>query len=451
MIPSGKWSCLSKPLKFLGYPKPLPATRYGAIYDVKLGGEELSQSEGRIDTRYYIVYQDGTLINIRGAVDSNTWSDATTLFTEATPIADISLSFDSLGRPVVFYEKSTGGVFLWFYDSQLGTTTVRTIDPIGITPVVNYDIITDTSNVAGDIMLYYVRNDVIYTRLQRDRYDIEYQTGVSYPNLRLDKSGMTEDNRFQVTYTFDDLRDGSLLHRKVLESDTFVFRQMQSNNFTLGFTIALAPSDCELRKLTNDYGIGANGRFCVVDHSGNHQNTIHPYEERLFTLEFLFFDDTDDSDIVIIVHRTGFDEGYYLTQQVSNFRFTNGNYILRFTQAAPVGETPMKRIELIKDSVTIIDQVVADLPSPFGQTPSSDRNRLRFGACTEYNTDTVTQYKNLFPAVFTNIYTIANSTRTDWFKAFSDQYIQSTPSGNPLTLRKNGDNTYIFSGGSSAT
>jgi len=40
----------------------------------------------------------------------------------------------------------------------------------------------------------------------------------------------------------------------------------------------------------------------------------------------------------------------------------------------------------------IIDQAVADLPSPFGQTPPSDRNRLRFGACTEYNADTVQEF-----------------------------------------------------------
>jgi hypothetical protein len=185
--------------------------------------------------------------------------------------------------------------------------------------------------------------------------------------------------------------------------------------------------------------------------SGNHYTAGHPYEERLFTLEFEFVDNTENSDIIIVLHRTGFDGGYYLTKQINNFRFTNGEYILRFTQASPVESEPMKRIELIKDSITIIDEVVADLPSPFGQTVSSLRNRLRLGASTEENTDSLTLYKNLFPAVYTNIYTIVNSTRTDWFKAFSDQYIQSTPSGNPLTLRKNGETSYVFRGGSSAT
>jgi hypothetical protein len=445
MIPNSRWSCQTKPQEFsINKILPKPDTRYSSVFDIKTGGVELSGSNGSLNSRYWIVYQQSGSVLIRGANDANTWDDPVTLFTESNTIVDISLSFDNLGRPVVFYQKGTELV-LWFYDSQIGGISFKTITTDGRCPIVNFDYINETSNPDSDIMMYYVRNDVAYMRLQRDRFDVEYNTGVNYPELYLENSGMTTDNRFQVNYSFRDMRDGSLLHRKCLESDTYILRQMQNNNFTLGFTIALAPSDCELRKLTKDYGTGWNGRFCVADHSGNHDTGGHAHEERLFTLDFVFLDDTPDSDIIISVHRTGFYTGFYLTQQVSNFRFTNGNYILRFTQDAPLFSQPMKRIELIKDSVTIIDQVVPDLESPYGQTVSSVRNRLRFGACTESNGNSYTIYKNLFPAVFTDIYTIVNGTRTDWFKQFSDQFIQSTPSGNPLLLRKKGDDsTYVF-------
>lgn len=444
MIPDSKWSCITKPKLFNVKELPLPSEVYSTVYDIKVGALELYQANNSLNDRYWIVYQSGNDVLIRGAIDSDTWSAPQVLFTETSPILDISLSFDSVGKPLVFYQRGNELV-LWFYDSQLGSNTIKTIASNGITPIINFDYINNTSDENSDVLMFYVVNDVAYMRLQRDRFDIEYPTGVNYPELRLEKSGINVENRFQVNYSFRDMRDGSLLRRKCLESDTFILRQMQNNNFTLGFTIALAPSDCELRKLTNDYGTGWNGRFCVADHSGNHYTAGHPYEERLFTLEFLFVDDTSDSDIIIIIHRTGFDGGYYVSQQVSNFKFTTGNYILRFTQDVPVLSQPMKRIELIKDSVTIIDQVVPDLPSPYGQTISSVRNRLRLGACTEANTSSSTIYKNLFPAVFTNIYTIVNGTRTDWFKQFSDQFIQSTPSGNPLTLRKRGDDsTYTF-------
>ena len=444
MIPDSKWSCITKPKLFNVKELPLPSEVYSTVYDIKIGALELYQANNSLNDRYWIVYQSGSNVLIRGAIDSDTWSAPQVLFTEVSPILDISLSFDSVGKPLVFYQRGNELV-LWFYDSQIGSNTIKTIASNGITPIINFDYINNTSDQNSDVLMFYVVNDVAYMRLQRDRFDIEYPTGVNYPELRLEKSGINLDNRFQVNYSFRDMRDGSLLHRKCLESDTYILRQMQNNNFTLGFTIALAPSDCELRKLTKDYGTGWNGRFCVADHSGNHDTGGHAHEERLFTLDFVFLDDTPDSDIIISVHRTGFYTGFYLTQQVSNFRFTNGNYILRFTQDAPLFSQPMKRIELIKDSVTIIDQVVPDLESPYGQTVSSVRNRLRFGACTESNGNSYTIYKNLFPAVFTNIYTIVNSTRIDWFKQFSDQFIQSTPSGNPLLLRKKGDDsTYVF-------
>lgn len=447
MIPDSKWSCITKPKLFNVKELPLPSEVYSTVYDIKIGALELYQANNSLNDRYWIVYQSGNDVLIRGAVDSDTWSAPQVLFTETSPILDISLSFDSVGKPLVFYKRGTELV-LWFYDSQIGSNTIKTITTNGITPIINFDYINNTSDQNSDVLMFYVVNDVAYMRLQRDRFDIEYPTGVNYPDLRLEKSGINVDNRFQVNYSFRDMRDGSLLHRKCLETDTYVMNQLLDNDLEVGFTIALAPTDCELKNLYETYGMGWNGEFCVVSHSGNHQITGHPNEEHLFTLEFMYEDinDISNSGIIILLRRTAFTDGYYLTTLLPTFRFTSGNYRLLFEQAPFENDHEQKRIRLIRDGVTIIDSTVPDLPSVVGNG-SASRNRLRFGANVEYNTVSQTQYKNLFPAVFTDIYTIADGTRTDWFKGYSDNYTDSTPTGNPLTLRKNGDSSYIFSGG----
>jgi len=207
MIPNNTWSSITKPQDFAIANLPKPDTRYSSVFDIKTGGVELSVSNGSINTRYWMVYQTSGNVVIRGAVDSDNWSAPTVLFPEATIILDISLSFDNLGRPVVFYQKGTQLV-LWFYDSQLGSLTFKTITTNGHSPIVNFDYINDTSDVNSDIMMYYVVDNRAYMRLQRDRFDTEYPTGIHKPNLKLLKSGMTTDNRFQVTYSFRDIRGG---------------------------------------------------------------------------------------------------------------------------------------------------------------------------------------------------------------------------------------------------
>lgn len=208
MIPNNTWSTFNKPEKFPVSSLPKPQIRYNSVFDIKAGGVELSQSNGSLNSRYWMVYQDGTDVVIRKALDSNSWSVPTTLFTVVGSITDISLSFDNLGRPVVFYQIGTQ-LTLWFYDSQIGGISFKNIVANGHSPIVEFDYVNDTTNPMSDIMMYYVVNDTAYMRLQRDRFDIEYPTGVSYPELKLSKAGMTTDNRFQVTYTFRDIRDGN--------------------------------------------------------------------------------------------------------------------------------------------------------------------------------------------------------------------------------------------------
>lgn len=458
MIPDNQWSCITKPQLFVSRVLDLPAARFSGVFDIKPGPNVLSQSGGSLNDRMWMASYEGTAVVVRHALSATEWSSPVVLFNEPAGIQDMSLSFDGLGRPLVFYARGTELV-LWYYDSLANDLIFRVIEADGITPIINYDVINDTSDPSADVMLFYVRDDAIFTRLQRDRYDIEYPTGVQFPHLRLEQSGMTTDGRFQVVYTFRDLRDGSMQHRKSLETATHIMRQLQGHELEVGFRIALAPSHCELRELTRRYGSNWNGFYTIVDHSGMHQPTGATYEEHLFTLQFMFVDVDDDTnqDIIVRLQRTGFDGGDYFVFQTDAITFSSGDYILRFTQAAPDNGTAMKRIELVKDGVTVIDRIEVDAESPFGDGPSTVRNRLRFGAACEMNVSgnvaaesDVTVYKHLFPAVFTNIYTIADGVRTDWPKAYSDQFTQSSPSGNPLTLYRDGDKSYIFKGGSGA-
>jgi hypothetical protein len=458
MIPDNQWSCITKPQLFVDRVLDRPTARFSGVFDIKPGPIRLSQSGGSLnDLMWMVSYESGNVL-LRHALDANTWSAPVTLFAEPAGIQDISVSFDGLGRPLVFYARGTELV-LWYYDSLVGDVVFRVIEADGITPIINYDMVEDTSDPAADVMLYYVRDDAIFTRLQRDRFDIEYATGVQFPGLRLERSGMTKDNRFQVVYTFRDLRDGALMHRKSLETESLIMRQLKGHALEVGFRIALAPSHCELRALTKRYGTNWNGFYTIVDHSGTHVPAGATFEEHLFTLQFMFVDVDDDTnqDIIVRLSRTSFDGGDYFVFQTDAITFNSGNYVLRFTQAAPDNGVDMKRIELIKNGVTIIDRTEVDGESPYGDALPSVRNRLRFGAACEMNVSgstaggsDVTVYKHLFPAVFTNIYTIADGIRTDWPKAYSDQFTQSAPAGNPLTLYRDGDDSYIFKGGSGA-
>jgi hypothetical protein len=129
------------------------------------------------------------------------WDTSVDLFTEESEIKEIALTFDQLGRPLVFYRIGNDQLYLYWFNAKTSQNESKYIG-VGKNPVAGFDIVDDTSDASSDAMLFYVRNDTAFMRIQREDYDVEYNTGVTLPELRLSSSGMRVDNRFQVIYGY---------------------------------------------------------------------------------------------------------------------------------------------------------------------------------------------------------------------------------------------------------
>jgi hypothetical protein len=134
---------------------------------------------------------------------SGDWGAPEILFSEAQPIEQISLTFDQLGRPLVFYRVGENTLKLYWYDpvaQQNVTTTLTT----GKDPTACFDFPQDTGQSFTDALLFYVRDDQVFMRIQRDRYAIEYPCPAIQPGLKINSAGLRVDNRLQVVYQFKD-------------------------------------------------------------------------------------------------------------------------------------------------------------------------------------------------------------------------------------------------------
>lgn len=121
-----------------------------------------------------LVLNSGFSMDVR----HSTWSDPIELFDESDTIEQIALSFDQLGRPIVFYRVLGNQLKLRWYDSLAGQN-VTTLIGYGTDPKASFDYPTDTSAGFSDVLLNYVRKNRLYMRVQRDRFLIEYPV---FPN-----------------------------------------------------------------------------------------------------------------------------------------------------------------------------------------------------------------------------------------------------------------------------
>lgn len=191
------WSALTdvKPYPQPAFEKPLPVA---PISSISLGPIALSDSKGKLNSRYWTTYQDGSNVVISGGSGSG-WGSPTILFSEPTPILIISLTFDQLGRPLIFYMVDPFTLKLYWYDPVI-QDSVNVQIATGYDPIACFDFPQDTGQSFTDAILFYVRDDRVYMRVQRDRFGIEYDTGAIHEGLRLVSAGLRVDNRLQVEY-----------------------------------------------------------------------------------------------------------------------------------------------------------------------------------------------------------------------------------------------------------
>lgn len=180
-----------------GFTRPrLPS----AVSSFSLGPLELNQSFGSLVTRYWLVTQEETSVVISKA-EGNQWVDPVVLFEELSPIINLALTFDQLGRPLVFYNILSTELKLYWFNPVSGANEVKSLGA-GFDPVAQFTYPFNTNLAYTDMHVYYVKDNRIYQRIQRERFDVERFTGVEQDGIRVESAGLRLDNRFQVIYTY---------------------------------------------------------------------------------------------------------------------------------------------------------------------------------------------------------------------------------------------------------
>lgn len=196
---SPNWSALVDVLNYqpAGIARPLNLA-FDVVQAISLGPMQLNNSDGKLNERYWIAYVDNGAVHIKGS-QGEQWGTETLLFNELESIKQITLTFDQLGRPLVFYRISADTLKIYWYNPVLEQTELKALAQ-GIDPNAGFDAPQDTGQSYSDAMLFYVRDNVIYMRIQRDRFETEYVTPSIGENVELRSSGMRVDNRYQVVY-----------------------------------------------------------------------------------------------------------------------------------------------------------------------------------------------------------------------------------------------------------
>ncbi len=325
------------------------------------------------------------------------------LFNEPEEIKEMSLSFDQLGQPIVFYRINTSDLYLYWFD-PIEEKYVKVFLTSGVNPTASFDFPQDTSQPFSDALLFYVRNNTIYMRIQRERFEIEYAYVIPEPSVSIRDAGLRVDNRFQVSYNY--LATGynppastpvnALLYPYYeIEEGTLLITNTAidviNNPFSIGFTIK------DVGNTSNQVLFGSNNVellscFCVFDSTAN---------------------------TLLLTIKRGYTE---YTRLITGVTTLNGVWEFQFNGYN-------KEVVIIKDTVTICNDRFS-LPQS-NKPPIAD---ITFGGClygSGYDHPDTYPFKGLMY----NCWVDAGGSRLDWEVVTKSQGTQpSTPSGNDMTI-----------------
>lgn len=129
---------------------------------------------------------------------SVTLQDGTNLFTDVS-LKELSLTFNQTCNPFVAFRSATR-IKIWWYDPLLSNYTIKDVTT-GDQPFCYLDERRPEFSANSDVFLLYHRDGEIFYRLQRDRFDVEYSTGiVGGTDIVIECFGMAKNNRLQIKY-----------------------------------------------------------------------------------------------------------------------------------------------------------------------------------------------------------------------------------------------------------
>lgn len=190
-----------------------------------MGPSERGSTADGLNARAWKAEVDGNSVYISRANAANTaWEDRELLFNYTGSEAyELGLTFDQVGRPLCCFEQKVitattaapttsvattdspgwkdNEISIYWYDSALGATTITNITS-GRTPRIRLDFRQSYAISESDIFLFYIRETGVYYRLQRDRFGVEYDTGITaHDDLYLEEVILATNNRLYLYFS----------------------------------------------------------------------------------------------------------------------------------------------------------------------------------------------------------------------------------------------------------
>lgn len=160
--------------------------RINDLMDYEWGGKDLLDASEGIQVKIWTCfYEDGWI-----KITDNAGLRYSIL--EVAEVTQLGFAFSLSMRVYVTY-VAAGRAFFYWYDSTTSAYITTDYGVETITPQLSFDDVRNSQSSNADVIFAYVRDDVLYTRMQRDRFQIEYEMGAANQLVQI---GMTSNYRF---------------------------------------------------------------------------------------------------------------------------------------------------------------------------------------------------------------------------------------------------------------
>ena len=162
----------------------------GAMNDWSRGGAVLNSAQGDLNVKSWEFTFDSSTFEFKAnGQPVYTHTDANIIWLSGT--------FDQNMRPTLAYTETDGSSTLYFYNAQIAAFDKLALGQV-TTPFVSMDDIRLPEGGINDVILTYIKNGSICTRIQRDRFTIEYTlvSGLA-PGSKIRRFGMTQGLRLR--------------------------------------------------------------------------------------------------------------------------------------------------------------------------------------------------------------------------------------------------------------
>jgi len=188
MLPDNELSSIPLPSDIIGSRSIVTS----ALEDYEDGGIALNDASEGLQYQMWHGFLDGDDICVEAP------NTAKTVVYTGADITEISFTFDQLMRINIAFVQE-GVAKLYWYDSTIADYTVTSFERGARLPRVFLDDKRDSQTEVSDILLVYIADYSLFYRLQRDRYEIEYELAIiSEANLITSlRVGMGKNLRIQ--------------------------------------------------------------------------------------------------------------------------------------------------------------------------------------------------------------------------------------------------------------